>query len=177
MYTGGNRVVDFLGMGWRRNSDLHNDQDCDPKVATRMRFLKLFNHFNLLLQMQLGSGLEVASLRFSGRRSIASVGGQLTFTSQWMMLDFYGLLVCFAYLCFVFALLPFLLLFLAVPSHTVEGFCLLVEPLLQRLDLSSLRCLQRHTLLALADHMIRMHIFSMSTWQMASRRAIPALMF
>lgn len=28
---------------------------------------------------------------------------------------------------------------------------------------------QRHTLLALADEMIRMHIFSMSTWQMASR--------
>lgn len=32
MYTGGNRVVDFLGMGWRRNSDLHNDQDWRSRV-------------------------------------------------------------------------------------------------------------------------------------------------
>ena len=50
MYTGGNRVVAFLGMGWRRNSDLHNDQDCDPKVAARLKFLKLFK---FLLHMRL----------------------------------------------------------------------------------------------------------------------------
>ena len=162
MYTGGNRVVDFLGMGWRRNSDLHNDQDRDPK-ATRLKFLKLWT---FLLQMHW--------IRTGGRES--SIFWQAIHCQCQRLGDFHfavddvWLLWISCMLCFVFALLPFLLLFLVVPWHTVEGFCLLIEPLLQRLALSSLRCL-RHTLLALAE-MIRMHIFSMSTWQMASRRAM-----
>lgn len=27
MYTGGNWLVDFLGMRWRRSADLHSDED------------------------------------------------------------------------------------------------------------------------------------------------------
>ena len=32
MYTGGNRLVDFLGMRWRRSADLHSDEDWRSRV-------------------------------------------------------------------------------------------------------------------------------------------------
>lgn len=32
MYAGGNRFIDFMGMGWRRHADLHGDEDWRSRV-------------------------------------------------------------------------------------------------------------------------------------------------
>lgn len=74
MYTGGNRLVDFLGMRWRRSADLHSDEDWRLKPLAFWRILFEFS-WNLwqvtFWEYQFLAGLEVPCFRFPSRRSFS----------------------------------------------------------------------------------------------------------